>query len=251
MRAFTGLCITLLGLHASVASSLLVLPNLPRPNLFDQVRERFPISRPRFFVQLSLPTWMTSQSQSSSGQVGLGSSGRDNGSLVITDVIGTDRSINIFAGLIRDVNSVYSRVSDAQHNSTILSPANSAMNALPRKPWEDEAEYETFGAEAYTGQAGEDRAHRNLRFFVERHVILRSPWKENERAKTMGGGEHWWEMKDGKKIVSLLVGFVRKPLLTIHARFNQATLALFRKWRRGMDRYGLSLRLLGLRRLHE
>lgn len=86
-------------------------------------------------------------------------------------------------------------------NTTVLAPLNSEIQKLSRKPWEDPEDYEELGANAYGGADGEGRAQRNLRRFVEAHVVPVSPWKEGERARTVGGGELWWENKDSKKTV--------------------------------------------------
>jgi hypothetical protein len=78
---------------------------------------------------------------------------------------------------------------------------------LPRKPWEDPKDYNQLGTEAYEGGEGEERAQKNLRRFVEAHVVPASPWKEGEKLKTLAGGEVWWEEKDGNKVVSLILRF--------------------------------------------
>ncbi|KAI1090344.1 hypothetical protein F5B19DRAFT_494505 [Rostrohypoxylon terebratum] len=123
--------------------------------------------------------------------------------VLISDVMGRDRSINIFAGFTRDIGSVSTRLDDGARNSTVLAPRNSAVEALPRKPWEDPKDYDELGANAYEGGDGQDRAHRNLRRFVEAHVVPVSPWGENEKVKTLleGDREIWWEMKDGVKVI--------------------------------------------------
>lgn len=72
---------------------------------------------------------------------------------------------------------------------------------MPRKPWEDPKEYNALGADAYKGDDGEDRAHKNLRRFVEAHVVPVSPWKEGEKVEAVGGGKVWWEEKQGTKVV--------------------------------------------------
>jgi hypothetical protein len=131
-----------------------------------------------------------------------GPSGGD--TVILTDVLGRDRSINIFAGFTRDVDSVDNRLADGTLNTTVLVPVNSAITALPRKPWEDPEDYRLLGAAAYEGKSGEEKAHGNLRRFVEAHVVPVSPWEEGEHVKTMAGGEVWWEMKEGKKTVSLI-----------------------------------------------
>ena len=122
--------------------------------------------------------------------------------VILCDVLGRDRSINIFAGFTRDIDSTNERLSDGLQNTTVLAPLNSAITGLPRKPWESNEDYNKLGANAYEGKNGEDRAHVNLRRFVEEHVVPESPWEEGIKLKTLGGTEVWWEMKDGKKIVS-------------------------------------------------
>lgn len=125
------------------------------------------------------------------------------GTVILSDVMGRDRSINIFAGLVRDVEGVSRRLDDQSQNSTVLAPLNSAMEKLPRKPWEDPQEYDKLGADAYEGDEGWKRAQRNIRRFVETHVVPQNPWAEGEKVKTLDGdGEVWWEEKDGVKVVS-------------------------------------------------
>jgi hypothetical protein len=121
--------------------------------------------------------------------------------VMISDVIGKTQNIAIFSGLTRDIDTIAQRLDDASQNATVLAPQNGAMRNLKRKPWEDPEDYNTFGAKAYEGSAGEDRAHKNLRKFVEAHVIPESPWEEGKKVKTLAGNEIWYEIKDGKKKV--------------------------------------------------
>lgn len=122
-------------------------------------------------------------------------------SVILTDVIGRDRSINIFAGFTRDIECVDDRLGDETLNTTVLAPLNSAIVALSRKPWEDPEDYSRLGPNAYAGEEGEERAHANLRRFVEAHVVPISPWEEGDKVETMVGSTIWWEMKDGKKTI--------------------------------------------------
>jgi len=124
-----------------------------------------------------------------------------NGDVILSDVIGNQRSINTFASFTRGASSVSTRLNSATLNTTVLAPSNSALSDLPRKPWEDPEDYAKLGDAAYDGQSGEDRAHRNLRRFTEAHVVFASPWKEGEKAERMSGGELWWEKRDGKAFV--------------------------------------------------
>ena len=123
------------------------------------------------------------------------------GEVIISDVIGKDRIINIFAGFTRDSETISKRLDDNTQNTTVLAPLNSEMQKLPRKPWEDPKDYNTLGQNAYDGTDGEDRAHRNLRRFVEAHIVPASPWKEGEKIQTLGGAQIWWENKGGKNRV--------------------------------------------------
>ena len=125
----------------------------------------------------------------------------DADTVTLSDVLGRDRSINIFAGFTRDFASVSQRFEDSALNTTILAPVNSAIMALPRKPWEDPEDYNKLGSDAYEGESGEERARRNMQRFVEAHVVPVSPWKEGEKVKTLAGAEIWWENKNGAKLV--------------------------------------------------
>jgi len=124
------------------------------------------------------------------------------GEVIISDVIGKDRIINIFAGFTRDIEAISKRLDDRTRNTTVLAPLNSEMSKLPRKPWENPKDYGALGQNAYDGADGEDRAHGNLRRFVEAHIVPASPWKEGEKLQTLGGTKVWWESKGGKKRVS-------------------------------------------------
>ena len=143
--------------------------------------------------------------------------------VIISDVIGKDKIINIFAGFTRDIDNISKRLDDSSHNTTVLAPLNSEITKLPRKPWEDPKDYEELGQNAYGGSDGEDRAHRNLRRFVEAHVIPVSPWKEGEKVESVGGGKVWWENKDGKRTVSECKTGHRVCCADLNQRSNRVT----------------------------
>lgn len=124
------------------------------------------------------------------------------GGVVLSDVMGRDRSINLFAGFVRDIESASDRLENSSQNTTVLAPLNSAVEKLPRKPWEDPKDYNTLGPSAYEGGEGHERAQRNLRRFVEAHLVPVSPWQEGEKVGTVGGDrEVWWEEKDGTRLI--------------------------------------------------
>lgn len=119
----------------------------------------------------------------------------------LTDILGTLRALTTFSSLTRMHSSTSSLLGDMGTNTTVLAPLNSAMDALPRKPWEDPGEYAREGARVYEGGEGEDRAKENLRRFVEAHLVVGSPWEEGVKARTIGGREIWWEKKGDERRV--------------------------------------------------
>lgn len=157
----------------------------------------------------------------------------DKSDLIVSDILGKTREINIFASLTREVEAISSRLNDASKNVTVLAPTNPAIQQLPRKPWEDPNDYEAFGEDdAYAGKEGDDRAARNLRRFVEAHIIPESPWSESKEVKTLEGTSVYWEKADdGKLYVStaylfgLAVGSIFSGKLTLFfvSRFNPVT----------------------------
>ncbi|PGH26806.1 hypothetical protein AJ80_01572 [Polytolypa hystricis UAMH7299] len=124
-------------------------------------------------------------------------------SLLVSDILSKTRSINIFASLTRDIESISTLLNDGSKNTTVLAPLNSAIQALPRKPWEDPEDYEKFGEQsAYAGPQGRERAERNLRRFVEAHLVVgeEGAWVERREVETLGGGKVRWEKREGEKI---------------------------------------------------
>lgn len=144
---------------------------------------------------------------SNDGNNGQGAPDSSSG-VTISDVISSQRRINIFSGFTRDIGTISERLEDGGQNSTILAPENPAISKLPRKPWEDPRDYQVLGADAYSGSDGEDRAHKNLRRFVEAHVVPQSPWEEGKKVQTLAGSTVWFEKKEGKTFVRELAPIV-------------------------------------------
>ncbi|KAI9808397.1 MAG: hypothetical protein M1826_004173 [Phylliscum demangeonii] len=135
-----------------------------------------------------------------SGQGGDGPSPSP-GPVILSDVMGKEGAINIFSGFTRDIESVAQRCEDPSRNTTVLAPGNQALMAMGRKPWEDQDDYRTLGESAYEGSNGQDRAQRNLRRFVESHLVPVSPWPEGEEVQTLSGVRLRWQQKDGKRVI--------------------------------------------------
>jgi len=192
---------TLASLSSIACSQLVVLP-LRQSSPFDG---QHPLMDP---VGPALPPGDSEPPPSDQGGAG-------SGSVVLSDVMGRDRSINIFAGFIRDVDSVAKRLDDSSQNTTVLAPLNSAIEKLPRKPWEDPRDYGALGANAYEGEDGQERAERNLRRFVEAHILPVSPWPEKQKTRAVGSDRDvWWEEKAGVKVVSIALPGPSDLLLT-------------------------------------
>jgi hypothetical protein len=174
-----------------------------------------------------LRKWLSSQQPITDKMASSSSRGDDSEKPVVSDVLPKNRSINIFASLTRQFEPIESRLSDASRNITVLAPRNSAIQDLPRKPWENPEDYEKFGGvSAYEGPEGEDRAKQNLQRFVEAHIIPTSPWREGEEAETLGG-EKLKLTKNGDKIYVCISSLFSYPayLLTLF-RFNRVMLRL-------------------------
>lgn len=123
------------------------------------------------------------------------------GNIVLSDILGNQKTISIFASFTRDVDTVASRLESQTANTTLLAPINGAISSLPRKPWEDPRDYAQLGTQAYEGNDGSERAQKNLQHFVEAHVVPASPWEEGKKVKTMAGNEIWWENRDSKMLL--------------------------------------------------
>ena len=183
MRPITLLAAT--ALSATTVTAFLVVPNinLPRKGLQQAMAPQD--------LGPQIPQPHEPQPPSNSG-----SSGSD---LTISDILPTQRQINIFAGLTRDVEVLTQRLeSSLGSNTTLLAPLNSAMKNLPRKPWEDRPDDTGVSA-----ASSEDKAARNLRRFVLEHAVGVSPWLEGQKARTLwdesegNDRDIWWERRGG------------------------------------------------------
>lgn len=142
--------------------------------------------------------------------------GPGEGAVRLSDVLSRDQSINTFVSFVLDIEPLSRRLDDEAQNTTVLAPLNSAIEALPRKPWEDPRDYNKMGSDAYDGDDGHERANRNLKKFVEAHLVPVSPWGKGDKVKPMGDDRDvWWEEKDGTRYVCRRdIRFTPSPSLT-------------------------------------
>ncbi|KAG6185193.1 hypothetical protein E4U36_001456 [Claviceps purpurea] len=115
-------------------------------------------------------------------------------SVSLSDTIGPHRSISSFSSFTRMNASLVTLLADLSANLTVLAPLNSAIESLPRKPWERSSD-DTDAAD------GPDRASRNMDSFMRAHLLGVAPWREGQKVKTLGGREIWWEGRAGVRVV--------------------------------------------------
>jgi uncharacterized surface protein with fasciclin (FAS1) repeats len=98
-----------------------------------------------------------------------------------------------------------SRLADESTNSTLLVPCNSALQILPRKPWEDRDEKEGIRRDGKEDlvwdQEVEDQARKNVEDFVAGHLITRYPVEEGKKVDTLRGTQVEYRVMGGDKYV--------------------------------------------------
>ncbi|KAF3919723.1 hypothetical protein ABW20_dc0106990 [Dactylellina cionopaga] len=121
---------------------------------------------------------------------------QDTGGPIVSDALSVQRDVSIFSEFVRGATSVLQRLEDSNLNTTVLAPLNSAIKALPRKPWEDPDMGNNVEGK-FAGLDGEKRAAENLERFVKAHMIPVSPFNENEKVQTLEGVTVWWTTENG------------------------------------------------------
>ncbi|KAK9329675.1 hypothetical protein V1520DRAFT_342753 [Lipomyces starkeyi] len=118
--------------------------------------------------------------------------------LLMTDALGIDREISIFASLVRQVEGLMWRLQDRSENTLVLAPTNEAMQALKRKPWEDEETTE------HSDPIDEERrAMENIARFVLSHVVNDYGFDAPGEKKKCGAGvsDLWYESAGDHMVV--------------------------------------------------
>ncbi|KAK9362060.1 hypothetical protein V1504DRAFT_449414 [Lipomyces starkeyi] len=118
--------------------------------------------------------------------------------LLMTDALGIDREISIFASLVRQVEGLMWRLQDRSEDTLVLAPTNEAMRALKRKPWEDEETTE------HSDPIDEERrAMENIARFVLSHVVNDYGFDAPGEKKKCGAGvsDLWYESAGDHMVV--------------------------------------------------
>jgi uncharacterized surface protein with fasciclin (FAS1) repeats len=97
------------------------------------------------------------------------------------------------------------RLTDEFVNSTLLVPRNSALQTLPRKPWEDKSDDEQVTKngpkDILWNKEVEDKARKNVENFVAAHVITKYPIQEGKDLPTLNGSTVSYKVEGGRKYV--------------------------------------------------
>src|SRR5947207_5560171 len=97
------------------------------------------------------------------------------------------------------------RLADQSVNSTLLVPRNSALQTLPRKPWEDKSNDEQItkhdSKDLFWNKEAEDKAKKNLEEFVAGHIITKYPIQEGKDLPTLTGSTLSYKVKGGEKYI--------------------------------------------------
>ena len=87
----------------------------------------------------------------------------------------------------------------------MLVPRNSALQTLPRKPWEDKNDKDGLRRDGKEDlvwdKEVEDKARKNVEDFVAGHVITRYPIEEAKKLDTLSGTQVEYRVKGGDKYV--------------------------------------------------
>jgi len=96
------------------------------------------------------------------------------------------------------------RLADESLNSTLLVPRNSALQTLPRKPWEDDNGDDpriVDGKDGVWSKEAEDRVAKNVETFVASHLITKYPIPDGKQLPTLTGSFVSYSIKHGKKYI--------------------------------------------------
>lgn len=121
------------------------------------------------------------------------------GAPLLADIIGL-KQCTIMSDYAMNLEGIARRLLDPSQRTLVLAPINSAITALPRKPWVDgpvDAQDPKISP-----LRNEDRAARNIEAFVERHVVSQYPLPAGAEAKNMAGQAISVEMKDEEKYIN-------------------------------------------------
>jgi uncharacterized surface protein with fasciclin (FAS1) repeats len=97
------------------------------------------------------------------------------------------------------------RLADDSVNSTLLVPTNSALQTLPRKPWEDKAgdgRITRHGSKDLVwNEEAEEKARKNIEEFVAGHLVTKYPIEEDKQLPTLKGTFVCFKVEGGEKFV--------------------------------------------------
>lgn len=97
------------------------------------------------------------------------------------------------------------RLADDSVNSTLLVPRNSALQTLPRKPWEDKSDDEKVtkhdSKDFLWSKEAEDKARKNVEDFVAAHIVTKYPIQDGKDLPTLSGSTVSYTIKRGETYI--------------------------------------------------
>lgn len=123
------------------------------------------------------------------------------GAPLLSDIIGL-KQCTIMSDYTLNLKDIAQRLADPAAQTLILAPLNSAIMALPQKPWVDSPQNTPDKSFEVKPLRNEERAAKNIENFVKRHVVDRYPLTEGKSVSTLAGDKLSFEIKDGEKYIN-------------------------------------------------
>ncbi|BFZ53326.1 hypothetical protein PYCC9005_000349 [Savitreella phatthalungensis] len=111
------------------------------------------------------------------------SGGRKDGAPTLGDIIGIEKRCSIMSDYALGVDEIARRLHDPEMGTLIFAPINSAIVALPQKPWLGT----TDGKVHEEARHDDDSASRNIAKFVGDHLVSHWPPHGSCTVKTFSG----------------------------------------------------------------
>lgn len=118
---------------------------------------------------------------------------------LLSDIIGIEKKCTIMSDYALGLEKVALRLQSSSTQTLVLMPLNSAISALPQKPWLDVSGDKSD----ISPQRNDERAATNIQRFVEAHVIDISTkdFKADHTFVSMSGQKLHLTLKEGEKYI--------------------------------------------------
>lgn len=121
------------------------------------------------------------------------------GAPLLSDIIGL-KQCTIMSDYTLSLKEVAQRLADPSRKTLVLAPLNSAIMALPSKPWVDGT---GSGQDPkISPQRNDESASKNIEAFVKHHIVAQYPLEAGQKAETLAGEPVYVEIRAGEKYVN-------------------------------------------------